>query len=499
MQSMLEVFIRDAQEDLRKLSATLPKAAREPQEVREVQRLGRRLAYNARLAQQKEFAAVGDMIYDAASRALGGVKPWTPELSGEVGEAVAGLQTLMRVLKSPPVDFEHRVRAIADRLRERLGVPAPAGPSAPIPTVHTRPPEGAGPGAGAAAKPGPKPASKPEPQNLVAVVSELKEAVERLERDPRDREPLKGVLRKVRPIRGMPQLAAVDSALSAVEEIILSIAEKNATVGPQHLTLFARARETIEEALHALQQDATLGGVARRGDEIERLKAKILETARRAHPVVWVTELFFEDDGPHVLECPRADQAPGGRDGFFREEALARLTSAEELRQKMARSGAEQARLAGESLSSTLRTLRERAVAFGHRELGRIARRAAAAVRAQLVRPPDQLHALANALAEPLQQLRGYVTGDDAAARERALKQADAALELAIVGGGTAAVQAAEGLDDPDEALRRALSLRSRIDEHLKKLSGPEAKALRQTLEEMFELLGTYLSSPATQ
>jgi hypothetical protein len=501
MQSMLEVFIRDAQEDLRKLSTTLPKAADEPKQVREVQRLGRRIAYNARLAQQKEFAAVGDAIYDAASRALGGVQPWTEKMSSDVAEAAAGLTTLIRVIKSPPVDFEHRVRTIGEKLRAGLGVPGAAGPAAPIPTVHTNPPElaakerAAG-AAGAAGAESARAEGRADAQNLVAVVTELRDAVERLERDPRDREPLKAVLRKVRPIRRLPELAAVDSALSAVEEIILSIAEKNATVGPAHLTLFGRAREAVEEALRAIQQDATLGGVVRRGDEIERLKAKILETARRAHPVVWVTELFFEDDGPHVLECPKADQARGGRDGFFREEASVRLGNAEELRKKMASSGAEAARLAGESLSSTLRTLRERAVAFGHRELGRIARRAAAAVRAQLVRPPDQIHALAKALAETLTQLRAYVTTADAAGREQALQKADAALELAIVGGGGAS--APEGTVEGDEALRRALSLRSRIDEHLKRISGPEAEALRQTLEELFELLGRYLSSPAT-
>lgn len=494
MQSMVEVFIRDAQDDLRKLSATLAKAAREPAEVREVQRLGRRIAYNARLAQQKEFAAIGDLIYDAASRALGGVQPWTAQVSSDVGEAVAGLQTLVRVLKSPPVDFEHRVRSIGDKLRAGLGVPVPAGPAAAIPTFRT--------GAADAAKQAPVPAPRAEPtagaQSLFALVGELRDAVERLERDPRDREPLKAVLRKVRPVRGLPQLAAVDSALSAVEEIILNIAEKNATVGPAHLTLFARAREAVEEALRAIQQEATLGGVARRGDEIERLKAKILETARRAHPVTWVTELFFEDAGPHVLECPRADQAPGGREGFFREEALTRLGSAEELRRRMASSGPEAARLAGESLSSTLRTLRERAVAFGHREMGRIARRAAAAVRAQLVRPPDQIHALAQALGETLSQLRAYVETQDAAKREHALRQADAALEIAIVGGGgPTPAQAVAAIEDPDEALRHALSLRTRIDEHLKKVSGADAGALRQTLEEMFQLLGSYLSSTA--
>ncbi len=486
MQSMLDVFVRDAQDDLRKLSATLPKAVQDPSEVREVQRLGRRVAYNARLAQQKEFAAVGDLIYDAASAALAGTRPWTAQMSTDVGEAVTGLHTLVQVVKSPPIDFEHRVRAIGERLRGRLGLAAPEGPSVPIPAVR--------PGA---AGPAPKAAGAPSGEGLVGLITQLRDAVGRLERDPRDREPLKGVLRKVRPMRDkpdFPKIPAVHTALSAVEEIILSIADQNATVGPAHLALFTRAREALEAALRAVKEDATLGGVERHGGEIERLKAKILETARRARPVIWVTELFFDDPGPHVVSCPKAESAPGGQEAFFRKEVVARLDAAEELRKKMEASGAEQARLAGESLSATLRVLRERAVAFGHRELGRITRRAAAAVRAQLVRPPDQLHQLARSLEEPVSLLRSYASANDASVRDRTLKQADAALEVAILG---AAGEAHRELDvvDPDEALQRVLSLRSRIDEQLKRLTQPEAKAVRESLNEMFELLSTYLSS----
>jgi hypothetical protein len=521
MRSMLDVFIRDAQDDLRKLSAALPKAPGDLDALREVQRLARRFAYNARLAQQKDFAAVGDLIYETASGALAGTHGWTAETSHDVSEAVTGLHTLVQVAKNPPVDFEHRIRSLAQRMRVRLGLePAPgAETAAPQPPAAKPPvagppaasPPAAGPVAAGPVAAGPPlpvpeaPVAPPSRASLADLVAQLRDAVARLERDPRDREPLKAVLRKVRPLRNapdFPEIPAVDTALSAVEDIILTIADQNATVGPAHLALFARAREALEAATRALEEDATLGAVARHEEEIKRLKSRILETARRQRPVIWVTELFFDDAGPHIVACPRADAAPGGAEGFFRTEALARLDAAEELRKKMANADAESARLAGESLSSTLRMLRERAVAFGHREFGRIARRAAAAVRAQLVRPPDQLRGLAAALEEPLRRLRDYGSASDPEDRSRALREADAALEWAIVGGPEAAA-AGEAAPpeplDPDAALRRALSLRTRIDERLRAWSAPEAAELRKLLDEMFDALSTYLSATAPQ
>jgi len=48
---------------------------------------------------------------------------------------------------------------------------------------------------------------------------------------------------------------------------------------------------------------------------------------------------------------------------------------------------------------------------------------------------------------------------------------------------------------DPDEALRYALSLRTRIDERLRRLSGPDAEALKGDLEELFGLVSRYLSA----
>jgi len=160
----------------------------------------------------------------------------------------------------------------------------------------------------------------------------------------------------------------------------------------------------------------------------------------------------------------------------------------------MLESNAEQMRLAGESLAHTLRHLRERAAAFNHAEMGRVTRRAAAALRAQLVRPPKRLRQMAEHFGDVFAALQTYLTSDDPVERERAVQEAEDALHMAILGGEPDDVAQEEEFD-PDEALRYALSLRTRIDERLRRLSGPDAEGLKEDLEELFGLVSRYLSA----
>ncbi|MFQ5878900.1 MAG: amidohydrolase family protein, partial [Dehalococcoidia bacterium] len=88
-------------------------------------------------------------------------------------------------------------------------------------------------------------------------IKELGDAVERLQNDPRDREPLKLMLRRIRRLRELGRIQPVstpDKALTAVEELILQIADLNATVGPGYLTVFRHAREVMER-LQAGEED----------------------------------------------------------------------------------------------------------------------------------------------------------------------------------------------------------------------------------------------------
>ncbi len=282
-----------------------------------------------------------------------------------------------------------------------------------------------------------------------------------------------------------------------MEELILQIADLNATVGPGYLTVFRHAREVLEgmrgDGGEAAPSVTQVGG---RAVEVDRLKESVLEKVRRARQVVWVSDLFYPD-GPHVVACPIAEEKAGSTEEYFLDEAAQRLERCENLQRSMLESNPEQMRLSGESLAHTLRHLRERAAAFNHRGMGRVTRRAAAALRAQLVKPPSQVRRIATGLGDVLSHLRAYLETDDATTRRQAIKDAEEALHLAVLGGAPQAQPEAAVEFDPDAALQQALALRTRIDERLKQLSGPQVDELRGDLEELFDLLGLYVAASA--
>ncbi len=333
---------------------------------------------------------------------------------------------------------------------------------------------------------------------LRALIADLGGAVERLGNDPRDREPLKLMLRKIRRLRELGRIEVLsppDRALNAVEEMILNIADLNATVGPGYLTVFAHAHEVLEELERGEETGPSVTQVGGRAVEVDRLKDQVMQKVRLSRQVIWVSELFYPD-GPHIIACPRADEQ-GGPHGYFLTEARQRLERSENLRQTMLVANTEQMRLAGESLAHTLRHLRERAAAFNHGELGRVVRRAAAALRAQLVRPPARLRAMAHGFGAVFAALSTYLESEDEVVRARAVATADAALHQAVLGDDPTPSQQSEARLDLDSALKRALALRTRVDQRLGQLSGPDAEALKHDLEELFDLIAHYVSAAA--
>jgi hypothetical protein len=290
-------------------------------------------------------------------------------------------------------------------------------------------------------------------------------------------------------------LSPEDKALSAVEELILQIADLNATVGPGYLTVFRHAREVLEGMQKGGSAAPAVDQVGGRAVEVDRLKDSVMEKVRRARQVVWVSDLFYPE-GPHVVECPAATDSGGSMESYFLTEAAQRLERSENLQKTMLESNPEQMRLAGESLAHTLRHLRERAAAFNHMAMGRVTRRAAAALRAQLVKPPANVRNIATGLGDVLASLRIYIETDDEIVRAKSVKDAEEALSVTILGG---APQAApdEPEFDPDAALQRALSLRTRVDERLREISGPEAEGLQEDLEELFDLIALYVAASA--
>jgi hypothetical protein len=458
-------------------------------DVDAIRRSARRLHHSAVLANHEPLIHGAAALQKTAVQIVAGKRKWSEELSNNVTATLLALEAVVAALPGRDPQAESLMRQVADRLVSM--------PLEPEPHVEVEP---EGPEWEAAAEGEPLPAvSDPNDTEplLASLISDLGAAVERLESDPRDREPLKLMLRKIRRLRELGRievLSAQDKALNAVEELILQIADLNATVGPGYLTVFSHAREVLEEMRGKSGAIASVNQVGGRLVEVDRLKDQVMEKVRRARQVIWVSDLFFPE-GPHVVACPVADQK-GGAEEYFLGEAKQRIERSEDLRKTMIEANTEQTRLAGESLSQTLRHLRERAAAFDHSDFGRVTRRAAAALRVQLVRPPKRLKELAVGLGDVLAALQAYLETTDPAARAKAVSDADTALHLAVL-GGEPELPAEVAAADPDAALQQALVLRTRIDERLQGLTGPEADQLKGDLEELFELISRLVSHSA--
>lgn len=479
--SLLEIFATDARKYLDRLREAL--GAEGGANVDGIRRAARRLHHAAVLANHEPAAYAATALQRVSVQVIAGKREWSVDLDRAVEEAVKELESVVTALPGGDGKAESRLRKTADALTEEPAsvtpesVAAAADPDAA--TVEGHPDEAEA--------------------VLAALISDLGDAVERLENDPRDREPLKTMLRKIRRLRELERIEVLspeDKALSAVEELILQIADLNATVGPGYLTVFRHAREVLEGMRVGGKSGPSVTQVGGRAVEVDRLKESVMEKVRRARQVIWVSDLFYPE-GPHIVSCPVASDKGGSPERYFISEATQRLERSENLRKTMLESNTEQMRLAGESLANTLRHLRERAAAFDHMAMGRVARRAAAALRAQLVRPPAQLKALAAGFGPVFAKLLLYLEEGDEVARVQAVGDAEEALYLAIAGGQAeeAAAQAAEF--DPDAALQQALALRTRIDERLQRLTGPDADGMRRDLEELFDLIAQYVSVSA--
>ncbi|UCC71211.1 MAG: hypothetical protein JSV86_12550 [Gemmatimonadota bacterium] len=479
--NLFEIFAADARKYVDRLREAL--GGEGGPNVDGVRRAARRLHHAAVLANHEAAAYASTALQKVSVQVVAGKRAWSDDLDRSLREVVKQLDAVVTALPKRDGEAELRLRSAVDALSdEPASLTAESADDAVnpnAPTVEVDPDEAEA--------------------VLSALIGDLGDAVERLENDPRDREPLKTMLRKIRRLRELERvdvLSPEDKALSAVEELILQIADLNATVGPGYLTVFRHAREVLEGMRVPGESAPSVTQVGGRAVEVDRLKESVMEKVRRSRQVIWVSDLFFPE-GPHIVSCPVASDQGGSPERYFLNEATQRLERSENLRKTMLESRTEQMRLAGESLANTLRHLRERAAAFNHMAMGRVARRAAAALRAQLVRPPAQLKALATGFGPVFANLRVYLEAGEQAVRARAVADAEQSLRLAIAGGQVEEVAVEGAVFDPDAALQQALALRTRIDERLQRLTGPDADGMRHDLEELFDLIARYVSVAA--
>ncbi len=460
--TLLEFFGDEAGDYLAKMEQMLG-AAGTP-DADELRRFARALRGSARMADEDAIARAAGAVQSLAADLAAGRRHWGPELRESLESALSEIRAMVGSVKSPPADIAQRAEAIVQRLGESVAPPPPSKDDERF--------------------------SRYLGTELRGLASgDIGESLVVLERDPRNREPLKRLLRRIRPLRGIEgvdDIPAVGPAVTALEEVILRIADTSATVGPGHLVLFRRARQALDDVATELirgdQPRRAPGG----GAEIEDLKEQVLETAAQRQ-ITWISELFSDDPGPHIEACPMAERGAGSWDAFFALEATGSLDTIERLRAELTRAREGTSRIA-ERLTYTFRQLRERAVTFGYSDLGRVARRAGAAVRASRDGPPWRLQAIGVDLAVTVAALRSYLEASDKGEREKALKRAEDSLEAATHPSRGPTVRIETLLYSPEDAVARARSL-SNEAAGLLRVDQPDMDRAQLLLEEALGLI----------
>ncbi len=460
--TLLEFFADEAGDYLQKLERALEVPG--TPDADELRRLARALRGSARMADQDAIARVAGAVQALADDLSAGRRHWGLDLQELLGSALAEIGEMVDSVEAPSPDLAERAEALARRLGESVAVPPPP----PKDDERFRRYLGT---------------------ELRGLASEIGDALGILERDPRNREPLKKLLRRIRPLRGIEgvdEIPSVGTAVAAVEEVILRIADTSATVGPGHLVLFRRAQQALGDVATELIRGEEPGPALYGASEIEDLKDQVLETAAQRQ-VTWISDLFHDDPGPHIEDCPMAEQGAGSWEAFFALEATGSLDTIERLRMEMALGGTGVER-AGERLAYTFRQLRERAVTFGHADLGRVARRAGAAVRAALDGPARRLDSLAVELAATVEALRAYLDASEDEDRRDAIDRAEDSLE-ALTQPATDGVVEIESLTySPEDALSRARELSSEAEDLLQVVD-PDFGRAHLLLEEALDLV----------
>ncbi len=460
--TLLEFFVEEADDYLNKLRQVLGSGG--ALDATELRRLSRALRGSARMADQEPIARAAAAMQAVGDDLASGRRHWDPYLRQTLETAVSEIRQMVRSASSPPPDQARRAEALARRLGEATNPPLPSSKDRARLRLYLG-------------------------TELRGLASEIGDALAVLERDPRNREPLKRLLRRVRPLRGIEgvdHIPAVGAAVAAVEEVILRIADTSATVGPGHLVLFRRAQQALDAVATELIRGEEPGAADVGPAEIEDLKDQVLETAAQRE-ILWISEFFEDSPGPHLEACPMAEHGAGSWDAFFTLEVTGTLDTVDRLRTEMAGGGSGAAKV-GEELVYTFRHLRERAVAFGHPDLGRVARRAGAAVRAVLEGPRWRLQTFAVELADALAAMRGYLLATSDGEGRSALERAEESLEVATQPTEDHIVEIDSLTYAPDVALVRARELSSEAD-GIMRTRDPDMTRVRALLEEAMGLV----------
>jgi len=459
-QPLSEYFAQEAGEYLDRLDALLSRP--EAPDPVEFFRLARGVRGSAQLAGAQAVAHVAEGMEDAARALRDGTLAWSGDVSARARATAADLRALVSASGRWGPEEDGRAREAAARwegtsaARRRDGAPG----GGQIFDFLRR--------------------------EIAGVVGEMDRALAELRASPTGREPLRVVLRRMRPVRGvagMDNLSPVLELLEGIEDAAHEVLSRTTAVAAREMELLSAGRDALAAAGVALERGQGVGDTP----ELQRFRQVRdgMEPGDEGEDgIVPVASLFHDDAGPHVVSSPMAP-APEAQgtlveevDAFLRMEATGFLDRAEGLIASLSARPTRFARIARE-LRGLARGVGELAVTYGMTAIAGAAEDAAARIERSTT-PEDARGALG--------RLRSTLPGAAAYAEPAAVDVEPETDEPSPAVASADGVVPVESLVyDPDDALREALRMRERIFS----LAGDGGGdgAFREALDELFGLV----------
>ena len=248
MATLREFFTAEAGDYIAQLTAAVQRLDTGAGDATDLHRHTRGLRGSAQMAREDRVyrAAVG---LEAATRSLtGGLVKWTEDVSTRIRRTLEDIDALIKGGEADDV-AEGRLKRTLDRWRE-IGVELPpesAQASTGTPTQVSE-------------------ASRQFQQfaahEVAGIITEMEVGVETLTADPRNRDPLKAILRRQRALLGatrLQEIPVVAEALRATEDMTRVIAKLNVPVKEEWLAVFRSARDVLKAAVDPLQRGENPG------------------------------------------------------------------------------------------------------------------------------------------------------------------------------------------------------------------------------------------------
>jgi HPt (histidine-containing phosphotransfer) domain-containing protein len=469
-QPLREYFALEAGEFLDQMDALLAGSDR-PDPVRFF-RLARGVRGSAQLAGAAPIADVAERLEDGARAIRDGLLAWSPEVRDRARRTADDLRTLVERHGSWGPGEDERARAAAERwsdVRGRRRGDAPGAGDELFAFVR---------------------------REIQGVVAEMDRVLAELAAQPELREPLRVVLRRMRPVRGvagMEALAPVLEVLEGIEDAAHEVLSRTGDVRAAELELLAAGGTALRASGTALE-GGRAPGESPELTAFRELRDRAEDAAGEEEGIVPVSRLFADGGGPHLVSSPMAPPAADGEtspevEAFLRIEATGFLDRAEGLLSSLPARPRRFPRIARE-VAELAASVRDLAATYGVAGLAAAAELAATRLRGAST-PEDARDAL--------QRLRYALPGAPQPPTVVAAAPVTAAETTEAVEPAISAQPARDESADEEgvvpietllyageDALREALALRGRIVDLAG--SGP-GTPLGEALDELFGLV----------